>query len=280
MSSEAAALALGLPGVPAEPGFPTGANNDPVSSASSSGSFDLASDANFVDLKNKVASVERQIEDLRGAIVNSSTQSAFLASINSQPAVLGASTSADFVSNLQNLDIQSATISGDLMVLGRTTLADLGVTGNIAAGLLSVHGLDSDLNNGSGGASINSIGDLNLQNNGLGGINILAGKVLIDKDGNIKTEGTITAKKIEANNFTVLGQDSIGSGTIPAGTTSIEISTPVASESSKIFLTSTSLTTLQLTVVKKSDGKFKVGIPVPTTSPISFDWWIVGNRNN
>ncbi|OGH16329.1 MAG: hypothetical protein A3C97_03240, partial [Candidatus Levybacteria bacterium RIFCSPHIGHO2_02_FULL_37_11] len=280
VSSEAAALALGLPGVPAEPGFPTGANNDPVSSASSSGSFDLASDANFVDLKNKVASVERQIEDLRGAIVNSSTQSAFLASINSQPAVLGASTSADFVSNLQNLDIQSATISGDLMVLGRTTLADLGVTGNIAAGLLSVHGLDSDLNNGSGGASINSIGDLNLQNNGLGGINILAGKVLIDKDGNIKTEGTITAKKIEANNFTVLGQDSIGSGTIPAGTTSIEISTPVASESSKIFLTSTSLTTLQLTVVKKSDGKFKVGIPVPTTSPISFDWWIVGNRNN
>ena len=43
--------------------------------------------------------------------------------------MLGASTSADLISNLQNLDIASATISGNLMVLGRTTLADLGVTG-------------------------------------------------------------------------------------------------------------------------------------------------------
>lgn len=233
----------------------------------------MAGNQLFKDLKDRVGSLEAQVEDLRNTIVKSSTQSAFLATIQNELAVLGASDSAEFIEELEN-----AIISGDLNVLGRTIVTDIGVTGNISTGLLSIHGLDLSVNNGNGGATINSVGDLNLQNNGLGGINILAGKVTIDTKGNIKTEGEITAKKVEANNYTVLGQDSIGSGTIPAGATSVEISTSVASESSKIFLTATSLTDKQITVVRKSDGKFKVGIPAPTTSPISFDWWIVGNK--
>ena len=101
----------------------------------------------------------------------------------------------------------------------------------------------------------------------------------MDTAGNLKVAGTITANAIEANNYTVLGQESIGSATIPAGSTSIEVATEIASQSSKIFLTTTSLTDRQITVVEKSNGKFTVGIPEPTTSPISFDWWIVGNKN-
>ena len=281
ISSEAAALSLGLQGAPSTDYSPqTTADNQQTATATQSAAVgsSLLAESEIKNLKNRMASVEAQVEDLRNLIVNSSSQSAFLQSILAASDAAPASDSADFVNNLSNLDIASATISGDLMVLGRTTTTDLGVTGNVSVGLMSIHGLDSSLNNGNGGASINSVGDLNLQNNQLGGINILAGKVTIDTSGNIKTEGEIIAKKIEANNYTVLGQESIGSGTIPAGATSVEISASVASESSKIFLTATSLTDKQITVIRKSDGKFKVGIPASTTSPISFDWWIVGNK--
>ncbi|OGH21221.1 MAG: hypothetical protein A2629_02580, partial [Candidatus Levybacteria bacterium RIFCSPHIGHO2_01_FULL_41_15] len=280
LSSEAAALALGLPSVPEAP---TIMSNDPVSSASSSsGSFDLASDQNFIDLKNRVASVEAQIESLRSDIINSSTQSAFLQSVLGDTSnVPIASDSAEFVSNLQNLDIQSATISGNLMVLGRTTLSDLGVTGNITAGLLSIHGLDSSANNGDGGATINSIGDLNLQNNQLGGINILAGKVTIDNKGNIKTEGELTVKKV---NIDTAASDaaSLGSATLLAGQTSVIIETTAVTNKSKVFITPTTKTgNRSLIVSQKSAGTgFTVTIETSYTSDIKFDWWIVDEVHN
>ena len=123
-------------------------------------------------------------------------------------------------------------------------------------------------------------GDLYLQKNSLSGVNILDGKVVIDTQGNMKIAGTVTADVVEANNYNVLGDQSIGSATISAGLTFVDISTPIASDSSKIFLTPTSLTDKQLTIVKKSIGKFRVAIPAPAiTLPITFDWWIVGNKN-
>jgi len=275
-STQSAALSLGLSGVPpllagqAQTALPSS------NTATSSGSFDLAGNQLFKDLQNRVGSVESKIEDLRSQIINSSTQSAFLASINSGPAVLGASTSADFANNLSNLDIASATISADLMVLGRTTTADLGVTGNISAGLLSIHGLDSSLNNGSGGSSINTVGDLNLQNNQLGGINILSGKVLIDTRGNIKTEGEIIAKKVNIDT-TASNAASLGSGTLPAGQTSVTISTTTVTEKSKILVTPTTKTGNQvLVVINKSIGSgFTVEIDQAYDKDIAFDWWIV-----
>ena len=193
--------------------------------------------------------------------------SAFLTEIvNGQ--VLGASASATLA--LGNIELNSATVSGDLMVLGRTTVTDLGVTGNINAGLMSIHGLDREINTLSG--------DLYLQKNGIGGVNILDGEIAIDTKGNMKVAGTITADAVEAKNYSVLGDQSIGSSIIPVGETYVEISTAVASESSKIFLTPTSLTDKQLTVVDKTDGKFKVAILAPAPAPITFDWWIVGNK--
>ncbi|MDO8641269.1 MAG: hypothetical protein Q7R33_06960, partial [Nitrosarchaeum sp.] len=121
-------------------------------------------------------------------------------------------------------------------------------------------------------------GDLYLQKSGLGGVDILAGKVVIDTLGNITVAGKVTAEEVESKSYTIVGDSSIGSATIPVGATSIEISTSIASSSSKIFLTSTSLTDKQITVVQKSSGKFKVGISQAAISPITFDWWIVGNK--
>jgi len=75
----------------------------------------------------------------------------------------------------------------------------------------------------------------------------------------------------------VLGDQSIGSASISAGLTFVEVLTPIATSDSKIFLTATSLTDKQLTVVKKLAGKFRVAIPIPTTTPITFDWWIISH---
>ena len=178
-----------------------------------------------------------------------------------------------------DVELNNATISDSLNVLGRTTVTDLGVTGNINAGLLTVNGLDPSAGSGQGGASIGTLaGDLYLQPSGLGGVDILNGKVVIDTAGNMTIAGTITADAVEANTYTVLGDQSIGSAAIPAGSTSIEIFTSAAALDSKIFLTSTSLTDKQITVVQKSNGKFKVAIPTISTMPITFDWWIVGNK--
>ena len=287
-SSESAALALGLPGVPqaqtTADGLQTTAN---WTTATESAAVDssLLAESEIRDLQNRVGSLESQIEDLRSQIVNSSTQSAFLSSINTEPSVLGASISADFVNNLSNLDIASATISGDLMVLGRTTTADLGVTGNISIGLLSIHGLDSSLNPSAssgqamGGASINTVGDLNLQNNQLGGINILSGKVTIDTQGNIKTAGEVIAKKINIDT-SASNSPSLGSGTLLAGETSITISTTAVTNKSKIFVTATSKTGGQeLAVTKKAEGTgFTVEIETQYIKDIRFDWFIIDEK--
>ena len=164
-------------------------------------------------------------------------------------------------------------------VLGRATVTDLGVTGNITSGLLSINGLDSALNGGAGGASINSVGDLNLQSNGLGGINILSGKVKIDTSGNIVTEGTITTKKIKIDTTTDAPSKSLGSGTILAGDTTVDIDTTAVTNKSRIFVTATSKTNQALSVTTKTAGLgFTVEIPVQSLTNIKFDWFIVDEK--
>jgi hypothetical protein len=77
------------------------------------------------------------------------------------------------------------TITNDLTVLGLTSLADTSV-----AGSLNVGGTMTLAEN-----SINTLSEtLYLQNLGLGGIDILAGKILIDQEGNMTVEGDVTVK--------------------------------------------------------------------------------------
>ena len=159
------------------------------------------------------------------------------------------------------------------------------MTGNISSGLLSIHGLDTDVNPSAGSgqvaaATINSIGDLYLQNNGLGGINILSGKVKIDTQGNIRTEGEITARKIKIDTTTDTASKSLGTGTIAAGDTEIEILTTAVTNKSKIFLTPTSSTGgEQLIVSSKQTGVgFTVSIVSPVSSNIKFDWFIIDEK--
>ncbi|MBA3724055.1 MAG: site-specific integrase [Candidatus Levybacteria bacterium] len=86
---------------------------------------------------------------------------------------------------LEKLDTKEITVSNTLSVLGRTTLSDVGITGKVTIGLMSIEGL-----NDAGTASINtSAGPLMIQSNGFNGVDFLNGKVAIDTSGNLKVNG-------------------------------------------------------------------------------------------
>jgi hypothetical protein len=80
-------------------------------------------------LTNRVANLESMVASLSSSFIDSFTN---------------ASSSAQFAS-VDSLNIQNATVSGDLMVLGRTTVSELGVTGKINSGLLVINGLDNSV---------------------------------------------------------------------------------------------------------------------------------------
>ncbi len=193
---------------------------------------------------------------------------------------------------LDALDVHDATVSGTLSVLGRTLLSDVGITGNINVGMLTINGLDScsqfsilnsQLSTPSC-ASINTLsGPLKLQSRGLYGLDILDGKVAIDEKGSVKitegdlilSKGKVSAPDIEAEEFKIIGAKSAGSAVLPSGHASIVIEAQAASKSAKILLTPTTLTDKILTVIEKGVGEFRVGIAASSSSEIKFDWFII-----
>jgi len=214
-------------------------------------------------LSARVSNLENTIASLSSAFVDSFTT---------------ATASAQFAS-LDNLDVKDATISGTLNVLGRTTVSELGVTGKINSGLLVINGLDDSVVAGQTAVSINTLdGDLYLQNRGLGGVNIAAGKVTIDTLGNIITQGVLSAQSIETSQITVKGSGSIGSTMIPAGITNVSIYTPLMKLTSKVFITPTTQPLTPLTVSAKGNGWFTVSVASSQITDIKFDWMIIGTQ--
>ena len=171
---------------------------------------------------------------------------------------------------LEKSVLASSSASFDnLTVLKKLLTADLGITGSISSGLLSIKGLDSSV--GSGSATINTLSsDLYLQNLGVGGVNILAGKVTIDKNGNVKV------KKLNVDESEI-SSASIGRTTIPAGTTSLNVSTTAVTASSKIFVTLKTKTGKQPLIVNSQTAgtNFTVTLEESYPSDITFDWWVV-----
>jgi hypothetical protein len=102
-----------------------------------------------------------------------------------------------------------ATFSG-LMVTGQTVVNDLGITGDITAGLLKINGLE---------AEINSLGlePLKIQSKGLADIQFMNGKVTIDTTGSVLIAGDLT---IEGS---ILGSDSVRGINVPTATGSAEL---------------------------------------------------------
>ena len=206
---------------------------------------------NISSLSDKVASMEATLDLLE--------------------TISGFSASSGAELNLDKLNANEITVSDKLTVLGRTLLNDVGITGKINMGLLTITGLDDD-----GYAAINTTaGPLKLQSDGFNGVDILNGKVTIDAIGNIKTTAAITAKKYNVDTTEALSA-SLGEATLEAGQTLIDIETSAVTSTSAIFVTPKTKTELPLSVTQQVPGtSFRVELSTPDTKDIKFNWWIV-----
>ena len=175
----------------------------------------------------------------------------------------------------------------DLNVLGKTTVGDLYATGRLAVGFLS---LDSSDN------SISSLGtELKLQSStNAGNINIFGGKIMLMASGDVVTTGAITADKIKANELTVnkvnidvLGASNgpeatssltpvkdptIGSASIVAGQTSVQVASRAVTEKSLIFTTPDQPVAVG---TKKGANSFTITIKEPLETGLTVNWWII-----
>ncbi len=228
------------------------------------------------------ASLSLRLTDLEARMA---TMSATI-DISSSSAVIADSLSANNLTISNNVTINNSITSNSINSI-TATFSNLGVTGNITNGMITINGLNS---------SIDSLTEpLKLQPNALAGIDILNGRITIDSSGNLNMVGDITTSgnvnaseavvnkvvittPAEATGSAVLAAQSttIGSGTFFAGQTIITIQNNTVTANSKIFITPTSNTDKVISVVTKTAGSgFTVQIPSSSTSNITFDYWII-----
>ncbi|HEV2339954.1 MAG TPA: hypothetical protein VGT05_04330 [Patescibacteria group bacterium] len=202
----------------------------------------------IADLSKQLAQVQQQI-NLNQALASSSAMQA----------VLGVAT-------------EDATVSGSLSVLGRTVLSDLGVTGAIDTGLLSINGMDTST--GTASATINTLSTLlKVQSLAQAGVDFENGKVTIDTSGNIQIHAAMTVQKYDVDTSNTASA-SLGTVTISQGTTNVVVQTTAVTGGSKIFVTASS--PVNIGVSNKIAGKsFSITLDKPATQSIFVDWWIV-----
>jgi hypothetical protein len=217
----------------------------------------------FSTLNSRVASLEASIEKLstlKSLPLEASVKwGSFLTPFT-------ASSSADLY--LYSIEIIDSTLTDKLSVVSYATINELSVTGNITAGLLSIKGLED------GNAAINTLnGDLKLQSDGLGGIDILDGKVSIDTEGNVTTTGEVIAKKYNVDTTDTLSA-SLGTIIVPSGETQITASTSALTSDSKIFATPQD-SPVAISTKKTGANTFMIKIAEPQDENLRVNWWIV-----
>lgn len=220
-------------------------------------------------LNGKIDTNTSEINLLKSSVLDLKSRTASLEATlnlyNSNP-VSPASSSAEL--SLDTIEATDATLSGTLKVAGRSVLSDVGITGQINAGLMNINGLDSD-----GFASINTAsGPLRLQSDGFNGIDILNGKIVIDTKGNMKVNGVVTVKKLNVDTEDVAGA-SVGTAVIPTGTISVDVSTSSLTPKSKIFVTSEE--PVAIGAKAKDENSITIKLNTPYTSALKINWWII-----
>jgi hypothetical protein len=187
-------------------------------------------------------------------------------------------TTTSLSASFNPLASDDASVSGSLTVLGHTLLSDVGITGNLNTGLLTINGLDD--HDATPAATINTLtGPLKFQSTGFNGINFLNGKVTIDPTGNMQVTGTLSASTIRADKYEATdtgNASSVGDAIIPVGQTSVEVKTTTITDRSHIFVTSRTDGSGLLYVISQTAGKsFTVKIDNPFDRDIKFSWWVV-----
>jgi len=213
-------------------------------------------------LQSQVLSLSDRVASLEARLTASNSASLFA---NSSLGGFTASSGAEL--NLDKLNVNSSIIADSINVLSYATVNDLSVTGNITAGLLQIKGLQN------GGASISTLnGDLKLQDQGFGGLDILNGKVTVDTLGNVNVTESLTAKKYNVDTTNTLSA-SAGMVTIPTGGTSTDVTSTALTSTSLIFVTPNK--PVVVGAEKKDFDTFTIKLQSPAATNIKVNWWIV-----
>ncbi len=171
-------------------------------------------------------------------------------------------------------------VQDSLKVFGEAYLGNTTVAGDLTVdGTLSVEN----------GSEINVMGTLYLQKSALAEkLDIFNGKVTVDASGNIKTVGEVAAAAVTTNKLTISNTSvatpsasvspTIGTATIPAGQTSITISSDQLDSDSKVFVTPNKPVLISVSTKNVTAKTFTVELATPQSADITFDWWIVETK--
>ena len=163
------------------------------------------------------------------------------------------------VSLMNEEESDTSVLSKNLNVLGRSTVSDLVVTGNMNIGMI---GIDS-LNN-----SIDTIG----KNTNIG---FQKSSLVIKPDGTLETKGFIKSKNFVVDTSNP-GEESAGKTIITAGQTSIQIYTTVVNENSIIMVTPERPVAIGSRFVEL--GSFEITLEKAENQDLPISWFIVGNE--
>jgi uncharacterized coiled-coil protein SlyX len=237
--------------------------------------------ATIYDVQTQVATVNGTLRSQTDILASHSAELSDLTTrLNNIESLIMASGSGILGPNLStqsaslNID-QDAVFYGNVNVLGKAVLSDLGVTGKFTAGILSIDGLDTSVGTESA-ATINTLGGmLKIQADALNSIQFEGGKIDFDTLGNITTTGQITATKFNINN-TATESASLGQAVLGIGTTNTIIKTAAVTGNSEIFVTPKKKVPFPLAVTEKvASDSFKVEIPATAEADIDFSWLII-----
>jgi len=223
-----------------------------------------------ISLTNSIKTLQTQVATIAAQLPSASDSATMHGNIDTVTKAVNLLMTTQLNENPLSGSISSSsadtlTLTNALVVTGKTTLSDVGITGTAQAGLLTIDGLNGTVNT--------LAGNLKLQSNGLNGIDLENGKVTIDTSGNIMTKGNVTVKKITIDESDPAGSTT-GDVTLPAGRIDIQVNTTAITERSKVFITP-NLPVL-FGVVKKTVGhSFTIRLDKAATQDIIFSWWVL-----
>jgi len=166
----------------------------------------------------------------------------------------------DLVQGLALQEQQEATVSADLRVLGKSTLGETSIIGNLKVGLLWFEDI---------AASIEAPVALKLQPTGLAGIEMVGGKIRIDKKGNLTVLGDVVIEEGR-----LVGNESFrGSEEVGPGVNRVLIERVWKEVPESVVVTPSYETSVWVT--NKSETGFEIHLGTPAVREETIDWMVV-----
>ncbi len=257
-----------------------GENNQEVASIDAGGQIT----ANSLDINNDAT--------ISGTLYADSIESERLNAI--EELLHDVETNQTLLTEAASWNTNTATNSGELIANSLQT-TDLFVTGQAAMTSLFI-------TNNLTVKSIDSLTDpLQIQSLAASSLEIMAGRIIIDTDGNTKFLGDVEiAGNLKINNIIVanniypettisgniaegeINTNAIaGKTTLTANTEKVRINNPKVNDDTLIYITPLTSTQNKVLYVKeKGDGYFDVGFSENLDSNVEFNWWIIDLQSN